>query len=78
MRYIGLMALMIAASAYADEPKLAEPAKTETPANPTAWIWSDMEISDLNTLNACANELPKRIADPFIQHLQAHIKPVVK
>jgi hypothetical protein len=78
MRYIALMALMITTSAYAEEPKPAEPAKTETPANPTAWIWSDMEISDLNTLNACANELPKRIADPFIQRLQAHVKPVTK
>jgi hypothetical protein len=76
--------------AYADETKppdvtvkdvpieMHPPSRAETPANPTAWVWSDMDASDINTLSACANELPKRIADPFIERLRAHIKPVVK
>jgi hypothetical protein len=35
-----------------------------------------MDAGDLRNLDACAVELPKKIADQWIARLSQHIKPV--
>ncbi len=46
-----------------------------TPVVTPVWVWDDMDASDLRNLDACAIELPKRLADPWIWRLSQHIKP---
>jgi hypothetical protein len=86
MKKLAVLLLMIASPAFAhDMPADAIPGPTTpvaaAPAQPaptTSWKIEDLDQSDLATLNACAMELPKRIADPFIQRLTGKIKPTVK
>jgi hypothetical protein len=52
------------------------PATAPVQAQPTVWVWSDMDAGDLRNLDACAVELPKKVADQWITRLSQHIKPV--
>lgn len=58
------------------EPPKATPAPAAAPVQPSVWVWSDIDAGDLANLNACAQELPKRIADQWISRLSQHIKAV--
>lgn len=52
------------------------PVPAVPPAQPSVWVWADIDAGDLANLNACAQELPKRIADQWINRLSQHIKAV--
>ena len=86
MKYLALIAVLFAAPAFAQEANVSTEPHTVTvpspatpapaPAQPTVWAWTDMDAGDLNNQNACAVELPKKIADQWINRLSQHIKPV--
>jgi hypothetical protein len=87
MKYLILAAALLATPAFAADPEApqpppvaAAPAQPEppkvAPAPATVWAWTDMDAGDLNNLTACSQELPKRVADQWINRFASHIKPV--
>ena len=50
--------------------------KTVPAPPPSVWMIQDLDSNDLNTINSCVLELPKKVADQFIQRLSAKIKVV--
>lgn len=91
MKKLVLIATLISTPAFADDAvptsapsPAAAPSTVQTPppsppaapVSPTAFAWTDMDAGDLANLNACVQELPKKVADQWIIRLSQHIKPV--
>lgn len=45
------------------------------PVPASKWM-IELDQGDINLLDACVVELPKRVADPFIAKLKGNLKPV--
>lgn len=81
MKKFALILTLLASPAFAEEaapvqPVAPVPAATPAPA-PGPALWSlELDQQDIQTLNACVMELPKRTADPFIARLNGKLKPV--
>lgn len=83
MKRLILLAALLASPAFAEESVTAPttspaPTATPTPATPPTTVWriEELEAADINTINQCIMELPKKIADPFISKINAKLKPV--
>ena len=80
MKYLALAALLLATPAFAeDAPKPADPptSPAATPAAPTPvpteW-YIRLDQQGINNIAQCAQELPKKIADPFLFAIDAQLK----
>ena len=80
MKYLPLIAIMLAIPAFAeDAPKPAEApaAPAAMPAAPTPvpteW-YIRLDQQGINNIAQCAQELPKKLADPFLFAIDAQLK----
>ena len=82
MKYLALAALLFATSAFAeDAPATDKPAEAPAPAvqpippamPPTEWFIR-LDQGMINSIAACAQEMKKRDADPFLFAIDAQIK----
>jgi hypothetical protein len=68
-----MIAFLLSTAAYADDaPKPADPSPVAAPAPPTEW-YLKFDQPMLNALSACIQEMPKRVADPFLSVVQGQI-----
>lgn len=80
MKRLAILAILFATPAFAeDAPKPADPptAPVATPAAPTPvpteW-YIRLDQQGINNIAQCAQELPKKIADPFLFAIDAQLK----
>lgn len=83
MKYLVLASFLIAMPAFAeDAPAADKPAEATAvapspqapaPMPPTEW-YIRLDQQGINNIAQCAQELPKRLADPFLFGLDAQLK----
>jgi hypothetical protein len=84
LKKLALLAILLSTAAYAQEdaeakPKQAQAAPVPTPAPSPAPIAPavppalTLDQSDLAVLNQCIGELPYKVANPFVQKLNAKL-----
>lgn len=71
MRYLAIIVALLATPAFSEEVKPSEPSSPV--AAPTEW-YIRLDQQGLNNIAQCAQELPKKIADPFLFGLDAQLK----
>ena len=69
MKYLALIAILLATPAFAEDAP-----KPEAPAVPPTEWYIKLDQQGINNIAQCAQELPKRIADPFLFGLDAQLK----
>jgi hypothetical protein len=74
MKYLALIAILLATPAFAQDVKPADPA----PARPMPPYFFMMDDADLNIIAAGMNELQKKAADPFLVKLQSQLNDQAK
>lgn len=78
MKRLAILVILFATAAFAeDAPKPAEPPAAAMPAAPmpipTEW-YIRLDQQGINNIAQCAQELPKKIADPFLFAIDAQLK----
>lgn len=78
MKRLAILVILLAAPAFAeDAPKPAEAPAATTPAAPTPipteW-YIRLDQQGINNIAQCAQELPKKLADPFLFAIDAQLK----
>jgi hypothetical protein len=73
-----LAAILVVTGAFAQD-ATPTPAPTETPAPaaspaPPQRFYLELDAADINLLAQAVNELPKRVADPFLLKLQGQLQ----
>lgn len=73
---IAAIALLVATGAFAQTPVPAPPTPEQAaPAPlPPQKFYLELDPNDLQVVSQALNELPKRIADPLIQRLNAQLQ----
>lgn len=74
---ISAIALLVATGAFAQTPAPATPPPEQAaPAPPAApqKFYLELDPSDLQSISQAISELPKRVADPLIQRLNAQLQ----
>lgn len=89
MKKLALLTILLSTTAYAEDgqqppaeqpaaataptpPPAAQPAPAVTPA-PTEW-YLKVDQQGINVLSQCIQELPKKVADPFLFNLDGQLK----
>jgi hypothetical protein len=73
MKYIIVAAILLATPAFAQDAPKPDGAPAASGPAPTEW-YLKIDQQGINTLSQCIQELPKKVADPFLFNLDAQLK----